>query len=53
VRVLLFLADHKAATLARVVQAAQDFAVQNDSADAAFALAAGNAGIEAATWRCA
>ena len=47
--VLLFLTDHKAETLTKVVQAAQDFAKQNDSPDAAFVLAAGNAGIEAAT----
>jgi predicted RND superfamily exporter protein len=47
--VLVFLADHKAETLTRVVQHAQQFAKANDSAVARFTLAAGNSGIEAAT----
>lgn len=47
--VALFLDDHKAETLQRVVDAAQDFADQNRQDGIHFALAAGNAGIEAAT----
>jgi len=47
--VLVFLADHKADTLARVVQAAQAFAQENNTPQAQFILAAGNSGIEAAT----
>jgi predicted RND superfamily exporter protein len=47
--VALFLDDHKAATLQRVVDAVQDFASQNRQEGIHFALAAGNAGIEAAT----
>ncbi len=49
VPVLVFLADHKAATLERVVARAQQFALANDDAVARFTLAGGNAGIEAAT----
>jgi len=45
----VYLRDHKADTLARVVQHVEAFAAQNDSADAQFLLAAGSAGIEAAT----
>jgi uncharacterized protein len=44
-----FLKDHKADTLARVVQHVEGFAKANDTADAKFLLAAGSAGIEAAT----
>jgi len=47
--VALFLSDHKAETLQRVVQAVEDFAAVNNSEDIRFVLAAGNAGIEAAT----
>jgi predicted RND superfamily exporter protein len=47
--VLVFLKDHKAETLTRVVAAAQAFAADNDDAVSRFALAGGNAGIEAAT----
>ncbi|SMH62803.1 efflux RND transporter permease subunit [Azospirillum agricola] len=47
--VLLFLADHKAETLARVVAAVEAFAAENNSDGVDFLLAAGNAGIEAAT----
>ena len=47
--VILFLSDHKAETLERVVAKVQAFAAENDSADAKFILAAGNSGIEAAT----
>jgi predicted RND superfamily exporter protein len=51
--VLIFTADHRAETLARVVRAAKAFEVQNvkENPDTAvhFALASGNAGIAAAT----
>ncbi len=47
--VALFLTDHKAETLQRVVDAAESFAAQNQREGIHFALAAGNAGIEAAT----
>jgi predicted RND superfamily exporter protein len=47
--VYVYLRDHKAETLARVVDHVQAFAKANDSADGAFLLAAGSAGIEAAT----
>ncbi|MTJ80458.1 MAG: RND family transporter [Telmatospirillum sp.] len=49
VPVTLFLSDHKAATLDRVVAAAEGFARANNGPDAQFLLAAGNGGIEAAT----
>lgn len=45
---ILFLADHKAETLTRVVNAAEDFIAKNDMKDIQFQLATGNAGIEAA-----
>ncbi|MFK8402046.1 RND family transporter [Pseudomonas sp. BGr12] len=44
-----YLTDHKADTLARVVDSVQAFAHDNDSEQAKFLLAAGSAGIEAAT----
>lgn len=44
-----YLTDHKADTLARVVASVQQFASENDNENAQFLLAAGNAGIEAAT----
>ncbi|MCL6414613.1 MMPL family transporter [Aestuariirhabdus sp. Z084] len=47
--VLLFLEDHKAETLEAVVEATQEFAEVNNSDAIQFKLAAGNAGIEAAT----
>ena len=47
--VALFLTDHKAETLQSVVDSAQLFAEQNQQEGIHFALAAGNAGIEAAT----
>jgi predicted RND superfamily exporter protein len=47
--VYVFLRDHKAATLARVVDHVEAFAKVNDSADSTFLLAAGSAGIEAVT----
>ncbi|WP_119153555.1 efflux RND transporter permease subunit [Caldimonas tepidiphila] len=45
----VYLQDHKADTLARVVQHVERFAAENDSENAKFLLAAGSAGIEAAT----
>jgi predicted RND superfamily exporter protein len=47
--IALFLSDHKAETLQRVVDSAQTFARENEQEGIHFALAAGNAGIEAAT----
>ncbi|MBA5640076.1 RND family transporter [Duganella sp. LX20W] len=49
VPVMLSLSDHKAATLSRVVQAAEKFSAEHSNQDMRFVLAAGNAGIEAAT----
>jgi predicted RND superfamily exporter protein len=46
---LIFLNDHKAETLDRAVHAVQEFAQQNNKEGLEFLLAAGNAGIEAAT----
>ncbi len=45
----VYLRDHKAQTLTRVVDHVEAFARANDSADVKFLLAAGSAGIEAAT----
>jgi uncharacterized protein len=45
----VYLRDHKAETLSRVVGHVEAFARQNDTADVKFLLAAGSAGIEAAT----
>lgn len=45
----IFLKDHKARTLQEVSAAVEAFARDNDSEDARFLLAAGNAGFEAAT----
>ncbi|WP_397448930.1 RND family transporter [Pseudomonas sp. NA-150] len=47
--VYVYLRDHKADTLTGVVNAVEDFAPRNNSADYRFLNAAGNAGIEAAT----
>ena len=52
--IIAYLADHKADTLTRVLKVSEDFAAQNNTAKDAehpvqFLLAAGNAGIEAAT----
>lgn len=47
--VYAYLTDHKADTLSRVVESVQNFAGSNSTADAQFLLAAGSAGIEAAT----
>lgn len=44
-----YLSDHKADTLTRVVDEVAAFAAANDDEDVRFLLAAGNAGIEAAT----
>jgi predicted RND superfamily exporter protein len=46
---LIFLNDHKAETLDRAVHAVQTFAADNNRDGLEFLLAAGNAGIEAAT----
>ena len=45
----VFLKDHKAATLTRVVNLVQNFAAMHNNKNVQFLLAAGNAGIEAAT----
>ena len=45
----IYLRDHKADTLSRVINHVQGFAAKNDTQDAKFQLAAGSAGIEAAT----
>ncbi|NER66178.1 RND family transporter [Pseudomonas sp. MAFF212427] len=47
--VLVFLNDHKAETLDRAVNAVKAFAAEHDQEGLEFLLAAGNAGIEAAT----
>ncbi|MNB82592.1 MMPL family protein [compost metagenome] len=44
-----YLSDHKADTLNRVVDSVESFAKENNDDNAKFLLAAGNAGIEAAT----
>lgn len=49
VPVLIFLNDHKAETLTRVVEAVERFAAENNDEKVKINLAAGNAGIEAAT----
>ncbi|MCC5825724.1 MMPL family transporter [Alkalimonas sp.] len=47
--VILFLEDHKAETLARVVQAAKDYGSELGDEDTRFLLASGPAGVMAAT----
>ena len=47
--VYAYLRDHRAATLSAVVEKVQLFAAANDTPDVKFTLAAGSAGIEAAT----
>ncbi len=47
--ILVFLNDHKAETLSNIVTASKDFAAEHSNAKIQFTLAAGNAGIEAAT----
>ena len=49
VPLVIFLNDHKADTLKRVVNVVEAFALENNSEEQQFLLAAGNAGIEAAT----
>jgi predicted RND superfamily exporter protein len=49
VPITAYLADHKAETLTRVVDIVEGFAARNNSEQVTFLLAAGNAGIEAAT----
>lgn len=47
--VILFLSDHKAATLERVIAETKAFAEANNTEAATFLMAAGNSGIEGAT----
>lgn len=47
--IVIFLADHKAETLQRVVAEVQAFSARHDTPERHFLLAAGTAGIEAAT----
>ncbi len=47
--VIAYLADHRAETLNRVVHASESFARSHDSSERHFLLAAGSAGIDAAT----
>jgi predicted RND superfamily exporter protein len=47
--VIAYLADHRAETLDRVVQASAEFAAQHSTPERQFLLAAGSAGIDAAT----
>ncbi|MEX2475738.1 RND family transporter [Marinobacter sp.] len=47
--VLVFLEDHKAETLQTVVDRVEEFAENNSNEEHTFMLAAGNAGVEAAT----
>ncbi|UJJ31421.1 efflux RND transporter permease subunit [Halopseudomonas maritima] len=47
--VMVFLDDHKAETLQRATAAVEEFAAEYNTDDLQFLLAAGNAGIEAAT----
>jgi predicted RND superfamily exporter protein len=47
--VVAYLADHKAATISRIAATAESFAAAHDAPERRFLLAAGNAGIEAAT----
>jgi predicted RND superfamily exporter protein len=47
--VIAYLSDHKADTLKRVVEAAAEFSEKHSDKDRQFLLAAGSAGIEAAT----
>jgi predicted RND superfamily exporter protein len=47
--IVAFLEDHKAETLDRVVKTVEDFAAEHNTDERKFLLAAGSAGIEAAT----
>ena len=49
VPIIVYLKDHKAATLQEVVDACESFAREHNTHDRQFLLAAGSAGIEAAT----
>ena len=49
VPVIVYLNDHKAETLARVVAATRAFAENNNTGQVQFIMAGGNAGVEAAT----
>ncbi|MDX1734428.1 MAG: MMPL family transporter [Halioglobus sp.] len=49
VPIILFLDDHKAETLTAVVEAVEAFAQEHNSETVRFEMAAGNAGVEAAT----
>ncbi|MGH8344978.1 MAG: efflux RND transporter permease subunit, partial [Pseudomonas sp.] len=49
VPVLAYLSDHKAQTLNRVVEAVEQFAAEHNTENRQFLLAAGSAGIQAAT----
>ncbi|MFA5678385.1 MAG: MMPL family transporter [Pseudomonas sp.] len=47
--IIAFLADHKAETLSRLVEAVEVFAAEHNTPERQFLLAAGSSGIEAAT----
>jgi predicted RND superfamily exporter protein len=47
--IFIYLADHRADTLSRVVNVIETFAADNNTEDVKFLLAAGSSGIEAAT----
>ena len=47
--IMIFLEDHKAETLQRIVAVTEAFAAEHNTDNAQYLLAAGNAGIEAAT----
>ncbi|MFA5677238.1 MAG: MMPL family transporter [Pseudomonas sp.] len=47
--VVVYLKDHKAETLQQVVEVAERFAIEHSNGDHQFLLAAGSAGVEAAT----
>lgn len=47
--IFLYLSDHKAETLSRIVKAVEEFNFNSSSNDIKFLMAAGNSGIEAAT----
>jgi hypothetical protein len=47
--IYVYLDNHKAETLTRVVNTVEDFAARNNTEDYRFLMAAGNSGIEAAT----
>lgn len=47
--IIVYLADHKAATLTRVVETVEAFALKHNTSERKFLLAAGTSGVEAAT----